>query len=452
MQNRLWILRALIVFAASVPAWDAKLLRGDEPVPPPAVDLARELEALQAEVAGLRDAEANRTAAEEKRAADDESKPSMRTTAELQLDNYYFGQTSENRAEVGDIPDGTAFRRARVGILGGYRLTEYRLEMDFAQAGRPTFLDVWGAVNELPLVGQLKIGNFFEPFGFERLTSNRFTTFLERNLPDQPFDPSRNPGVQISNNYAEKRGLWALGGFRGRNDNFGDAVADAGDYSVTGRITWLPYYDEASGGRYYMHWGTAHSYRRTADHSTFYQAQPEARLGADVVNVPFFVNTGTIGADNVTLHEVEFAASFGRTYLQAEYFLTSVDQLGGPHLLFTGWYAETGVFLTGEHRPYRRETATFDRVSPFSEFFRVRTKRGIARGPGAWELSARISHLDLTSGNIGGGRLTDLTAGLNWYLTPYTKFTMNYIHAFLDPAAASRSGADIFGMRFHYDF
>jgi phosphate-selective porin OprO/OprP len=414
--------------------------------------LARELESLQAEVAKLREAESKRSAAETKKAAADETKPTMRTTAELQLDNYYFGQNTESRDTVGNIPDGAAFRRARVGILGGYQVTEYRLEMDFAQAGRPTFLDVWGAINELPVVGQLKVGNFFEPFGLERLTSNRYAPFLERNLPDQPFDPSRNPGVQFSSNYAEKRGLWAIGGFRGRNDNFGDAAADAGDYAVTGRITWLPYYDEASGGRYYMHWGTAHSYRRTANHTTFFQAQPEARLGADTVNVPFFVNTNLIAADNVSLHEVEFAASFGRCYVQSEYFLTSVDQLAGPQLWFTGWYAQAGWFLTGEHRPYRRDTATFDRVMPFSEFFRVRTKRGIARGPGAWELAARISHLDLTSANIGGGRLTDLTVGLNWYLTPYTKVQMNYVRAFLDPAASGRTGADIFGMRFHYDF
>lgn len=59
---------------------------------------------------------------------------------------------------------------------------------------------------------------------------------------------------------------------------------------------------------------------------------------------------------------------------------------------------------------------------------------------------------DLTSASIGGGNLTDATLGLNWYLTPYMRITTNYVHAFLDPANAARSGADVFGMRMQYEF
>lgn len=415
-------------------------------------DLSTQLQTIQRELDVLKKTDAERRAEEAAAEKKRDDVPSFRISPELQLDNYFFGQNTESRNTIGNIPDGAAFRRARLAVLGDYKLTEYRLEMDFAQPGRPSFLDVWGAINELPVVGQLKIGNFFEPIGLERLTSNRFAPFLERNLPDQPFDPQRNPGIAVQNMWGDKRGVWTLGVFRPRIDNFDDAVTDSGDWAYDGRFTWMPWYDEESGGRYYMHLGTAHSYRRTTNRTISFRAQPEARLGASDPNVPFFIDTGNIAALDYQLHEIEFAWSIGSLYLQAEYFLVPVGQINGPSLLFTGWYAQAGYFLTGEHRPFRRETATFDRVKPHTEFFRVRTNSGVAKGWGAWEIATRISQADLTDANIGGGRLTDLTVGLNWYLTPYMRLQSNYIHAFLDPATACRTGADIFGMRMQYDF
>lgn len=413
-----------------------------------------ELRQLRSEVAALKQAQSPPPSPPELQPAPSAAveRPSFRISPELQLDNYFFGQNTESRNTVGNIPDGAAFRRARIAVLGDYKQTEYRLEMDFAQPGRPSFLDVWGAINDLPYVGQLKIGNFFEPIGLERLTSNRFAPFLERNLPDQPFDPQRNPGIAIQNEYGNQRGLYTLGVFRPRIDAYDDAVTDTGDWAFDGRFTFMPFYDEASGGRYYMHLGTAHSYRRTTNHTISFAAQPEARLGASVPNVPFFIATGDIDAVDYLIHEVEFAWSLGSVYLQAEYFWLPVGRINGPDLMFTGWYAQIGWYLTGEHRPFRRETGTFDRVLPFTEFFRARTRQGVVQGCGAWELAARISQCDLTDRDVGGGKLTDLTVGLNWYLTPYMRLQTNYIHAFLDPAAASNTGADIIGTRMQYDF
>jgi phosphate-selective porin OprO/OprP len=51
-----------------------------------------------------------------------------------------------------------------------------------------------------------------------------------------------------------------------------------------------------------------------------------------------------------------------------------------------------------------------------------------------------------------GGRNTDFTAGLNWYLTPHLRFTSNYIHAMPRDQAGVDSEADIFAMRMGYEF
>jgi phosphate-selective porin OprO/OprP len=94
-----------------------------------------------------------------------------------------------------------------------------------------------------------------------------------------------------------------------------------------------------------------------------------------------------------------------------------------------------------------------DRVKPFENFFWLRTRDGNpCSGCGAWEVAARLSYIDLSDENIRGGRLTDVTLGINWYLNPYCKFVGNYIHAFLDHPVRGDSDTDIYAVRAHLDF
>src|SRR6185369_6600160 len=130
-------------------------------------------------------------AAEEKKKDSDLLKPTIRWTGQVQSDFVWFSQSAANREAVGNAEDGAGFRRARLGATGSiFETTEYRIEMDFAQAGRPTFLDNWVSVR-VPNLGTVKAGHFFEPFNLERMTSNRYAIFMERGLPDL-FSPKRH--------------------------------------------------------------------------------------------------------------------------------------------------------------------------------------------------------------------------------------------------------------------
>jgi phosphate-selective porin OprO/OprP len=57
----------------------------------------------------------------------------------------------------------------------------------------------------------------------------------------------------------------------------------------------------------------------------------------------------------------------------------------------------------------------------------------------------------LTSQDIDGGRLTNFTFGLNWYLTPYNRAKFNYVLANLDRDSVA-SQTSIFGVRYDMDF
>ncbi len=395
--------------------------------------------------------------------------PTVAVNGFFQADSLWFGQDAENRATVGDIQDGAGFRRTRLSAKGAVaENVNYFVQMDFGFFGRPTFTDVWGEVTKVPVLGNVRVGQWKQPFGLEAVTSVRYQPFMERSLLFQTCEPFRHPGAGFYDVNQAQTMTWAMSVFRTGQDQFGNDIADNGGVSTAGRLTWLPYFEDHKDKTLdYLHLGAAFMYG-TPDNSKFrYATIPEAFVGAfgvpagsvpgtSKVNVPSiangtppFVDTGTIGANSITHLGTEFLWVRGPFSVQSEVMMASVQQPNLSPLLFWGYYAESTCFLTGESRTYDRKAGALDRITPIRAFL---TDSAGTHGPGAWEVLFRISHINLSDDNIRGGRLTDLTAGLNWYLNGYTKVQANYIHAMLDRAPVGNSQANIVGLRCQVDF
>ena len=182
-----------------------------------------------------------------------------------------------------------------------------------------------------------------------------------------------------------------------------------------------------------VHVGAAVSLRQPNANMAEYRSKPEVHL-AD-----YFVDTGMYSSNQAELVGLEGAWVDGPLSVQGEYVCVHANVASTAN--FDGYYVQASYFLTGEHRPYKRSSGTFDRVRPKANF----TKGG---GPGAWEAAVRYSGLDLNDGSIAGGQLEDVTAGLNWYLNPNMRIMWNYVHADLDTVGK----ADLLAMRFQVDF
>ncbi len=418
-------------------------------------ELADRVKSLEKTVKGLTDAQAKEKAEAAKR-------PTVKFSGQVQGDWVYFGQDEVSRESVGDLQDGAQFRRVRIGARGtAFEVLEYSLGVDFALANNPAYLDNYIEAHDLPYLQNLRFGHFFEPFSLERVTQNFNNTFMERSLVDT-FAPARNMGVMAYGNTDDERQTWQIGTFRTNSDNTGNDSFDSGQ-ALTLRRTWLPWYDEASDGRFYLHLGAGYSYRMTENDRVRFRNTPEIRKAQPITVpssnpgtppfAPIFVDTGFIPAKDFQLFDPEFSLVLGSFSLQSEYAFAAVDQIGGPPLLFHSYMAQASWFLTGEHRPYDTKKGLQKRMEVRSPFFRVRTRsQGIQTGPGAWEITARYSMINLNDENIRGNKLVDFTAGLNWYLNPHTRVKFNYIRAALDDLNKGNSLTDIYGMRFDYDF
>lgn len=396
--------------------------------------------------------------------------PTLQMNGVFQADAGFFNQGAASRAAFGDIQDGADFRRARLSAKGSVTETvNYMFQMDFATAGpgRPSFTDVWVESTDHPVFGNIRIGQWKQPFSLEVVSSFRYTTFMERSLLFQAFTPFRHLGIGFYDHSDDLNWTWAASAFRSGQDQFGDSISDNGGWGSAERLTCLPWYDETSGGRGYLHLGLGHFLSVPPNNTVNFRTIPELFIGENapgaigtsgqalpgaINGTPFFVKTGNLAVNNFNVIGTELLWVHGAFSFQTEAMINYVDQQIGPNAVLPGMYAQAGYFLTGEHRPYDRKAGAIDRVQPFENFFRVGAGDGVCTGWGAWEVAGRVSVLDLNNANIRGGSITDLTAGVNWYWNPYTKLVFNYVHSHVNDPTFGQSDTGIAAMRAQIDF
>ncbi|MFM8583622.1 MAG: OprO/OprP family phosphate-selective porin, partial [Planctomycetaceae bacterium] len=383
----------------------------------------------------------------------------------FQADSGWFDQDLASRQSVGNLQDGADFRRARLSANGA--LTDsmnYFVQFDFAFPGRPTFTDLWWEATKVPLLGNVRVGQWKQPFSLEVVSSFRYTTFAERSLGFQAFTPFRHLGVGFYDWNEDETMTWAASVYRPGQDQFGGAIADQGGYAGVGRVTWLPWYENE--GRQYLHLGAAYNHVAPGFRLARFRSIPEFFIGAQQGDLPlgtsgqavpgpldgvaFFVDTKAFAVNHYNLVGTELLWVEGPLSLQSEWMFLSATRRDGVGATFPSIYAQLGYFLTGEHRPYQRKLGQIDRVRPLHPLaYRCEDE---AWGWGAWEVAGRWSYIDLNSRDIQGGRLNDATLGLNWYLTANAKVQFNYIRAFLDNPVHNDSVTNIFGLRTQIDF
>src|SRR5262249_34628615 len=98
---------------------------------------------------------------------------------------------------IGDLEDGTFFRRVRPFLEGTFWETcEYRLNLalendQFSTTGLDEF---WVAVNKVPFIGTVRVGHVKDAVGFEgdMTASSRSMTFMERSSYSEAIELNEN--------------------------------------------------------------------------------------------------------------------------------------------------------------------------------------------------------------------------------------------------------------------
>ena len=256
-----------------------------------------------------------------------------------------------------------------------------------------------------------------------------------------------------------------VGLYKPVNNVFGFNAND-GDYAVTGRLTWLPIYEDE--GRQLMHLGVSGRQATTYDDRIRFRTRDAIRGGRfgavasagrhhrfwrhDAVDQRR-VCRGARAVDDAGRVADELHQRRPAARRAARRLAPNVDSL-----FYQGGYVQLLYFLTGESDNYSLEKMAFDRVKPFENFFWVRGAdccNYCSRG--AWQVGARYNYLDLNDQGINGGQLHNGTLGLNWFWNPNTKVQFNYIATYRDVSETADfpdgSGwINGWGIRFAQDF
>ena len=155
-------------------------------------------------------------------------------------------------------------------------------------------------------------------------------------------------------------------------------------------------------------------------------AKQPLRFGSrpEFFNAPRYADTGEISADDAVTYNLEAYWRNGPYMVGFEYFGVDVTSAESGDPFFNG-YSLTGSWaVTGETRAYRKRSGTFDPLPVAKP-----VNRG---GWGALELALRYSSLDLTDGAVDGGEMDIFSLGLNWWLTRWSQFGVNYRYISLD--------------------
>ena len=383
--------------------------------------------------------------------------------------NGYFGATGPGgiNSLIGDQPaglnNGVALRRGRMGIEGTmYKKTDYKFEYDFT---RGNGLNAGGITDAYVRYNfskpfSVKIGAFKEPFSLEEATSNRYTSFIERNMAVNTFVDSLNTyKMGIGGNYATDR--WQIGsslqtegvggysnayGNSALSSNTGSAINNNGgvnrnggggdtSWEVNTRVSGVPWMASKTK---FLHVGASGSFININNNYTSNGTYSNGGLiyanglGGNV-DRSAILSTGNLTsvgqennkfarqANNVTRFGGESALVYGPFSAQGEYILNNVSGKGYTGAGLSGAYGYVSYFLTGESRNYKAKTAAWDRLKPNRNF-------DMKGGKGAWELVAGYDWMNLNSGGVLGGSAQVVKGGINWYPHPNLRVMANYLH------------------------
>jgi phosphate-selective porin OprO/OprP len=264
------------------------------------------------------------------------------------------------------------------------------------------------------LWGHFFIGRTKEGFSLNKVMSGYSGWTLERATIIDATIPILADGVKWLGYVPERGLLWNIGlygDWLSENESFSSY-----DHQFIARVAWLPIASETEGTL--AHIGINFRQGKPDEGQLRVRSRPEA------FPAPYFVDTDTFPAERSRIAALEAYYRSGPWLFGSEYFVASVDspETGDP--TFHGGDVAVTWLITGETRAYNTLGGYFKSVSPARTVFEG--------GPGAWEVVARLSYIDLDDGTLHGGSFWRFTPMVNWHLSDNVRFELAYGYGTLD--------------------
>ena len=371
----------------------------------------------------------------------------------MQLDTAQYFQDGSLPASVTagrDLNSGTNFRRGRLGVEGRlFGDYSYNILLDFGGSGTDgstTLHELWVQYDGLKPF-KIRVGAFPPNLGLEDAASTNGSLFPERPSSAEIARGLAGADKRIAAQVLANTDRWLVAAAVTGAKTTDSATFDE-QLGYTFRAAGTPL--KGDGWRIQVG-ANASIVAQPAQTSlagpypVTLGDRPELRVDGTQL-----VSTGAIDASGARHWGLEAAGQWNGLLIEGEYFDYRINRRnpapGVTDPKFNGWYVEAGWVLTGEARKFNPETAAFDAPSVAKPF---NLKTG---GWGTWELAARYSLIDLNhdefaalaADRVRGGEQTITSLGVNWFLNPALRLSLDYLDVSVDRlnAAGLQAGQD----------
>jgi phosphate-selective porin OprO and OprP len=309
-----------------------------------------------------------------------------------------------------------------------YKYYQYKVEAEFATSSsilRDAYLNVTYFPQANVQVGQYKI-----PFSYEELLSKRYTDLVERSaVTFSTVNPSRDIGLMVHGRVAGGLLNYQLAVLNGSGQNTADNNSAK---DLVARFVLAPFVAQKASLLSGLNFGGAITYG--------HEPKSNSIFGTSPTGFQFFKSVPVRG-DRMRVggHLAWFSGPYSVT---GEYIYTSEQRQkqgkNGADLsdfVTQGGYIGGTWLLSGEDKIFNKPNR------PLLIFL---DPTGKMAGWGSWELAARYEtfRLDNEGGTGKPGALKSNTfeaarLGLNWYLNPWTRVSVEYIYSLYDDAKRS---------------
>jgi len=356
-------------------------------------------------------------------------------------------------------------REARIAVSGeGYNIYDYKVEIGYEfgpTSGNQSvrLKDVNMGIKDVPWLDYVRVGHYKVESGMSYTASSRNTTAMERTTAVQVFSPGRRFGAGQTYYFSDDRVRWFNGVFAAKKmDDVKYVVDDNQGVILNSRFSFVPRY--CRDGEDYLHLGGHYLYYQNADGGKFtWQSTPKIGGFGRASN---WYSIEAVDAPNYHQGGLEMVRGCGPLAFSSELFAGSF----GHGQSMYGGYVEGRWFLTGDCRVYDKKTGAPGNVKTKKNFDTykecVSTRYGneevnSAKSWGALEMYTQWGFTDADrvyfhDAACRGGRTTDLTVGLNWYMNPNTRTMLEYVHSSGTNQGNYRASQDIYSASLRYFF
>lgn len=310
----------------------------------------------------------------------------------------------ENSFQINDLRVGT--------IIHFLDAWEAKIELGYGDS-KISLKDVY--LNYEYKNSSFRLGYHFEPFGNARVGTSNYR-FITNAVSDKALGNSRKLGFSYSYNH---KWFNFIGGVFSDGDIQKSKPVNQG-YSLAAKVVGRPLMEDKK----LIHIGVAPRFNSSHKEVSF-SARAPTDLLAKADNT--FLDAHISQVINQWKLDLETILLYNKWYFQGQYFLASLNRFAAENYKAKGGYAQCGYMVLGAKHNYNAKTGMI--VNP---------------APRSLEILLRYDNMNLNDAGIRGGRLSDISVGVNYFINKYVAAKVNYTRMMI--GHSSPQGKDDFDL------